>query len=175
MDPKFAAIIASAFNLSFGSWVLEGVATDGVCLDDHRPEKRCVAAGKLPHQSSLQCPSARSLSRPTTYGWRWASLQCLRLPCAHSGSYGAHIMVGAMACITLGSIVVFTAHHVWLRCTGGNNNATGGGTARTTRRTSVPIGASLCDRLLFDAVPYHHVAAQSRRSDNSGRDMRLLI
>ena len=92
-----------------------------------------------------------------------------------SGSYGAHIMVGAMACITLGSIICFTAHHVWLRCTGGINDATDGATVRTTTRTSVPLGASLCDRLLFDAVPYHHVAPKRRRSDNSGRDMRLLI
>ena len=99
-------------------------------------------------------------------------------------------MVGAMAAITLGSIVLFSARHVWLYCTGGLNAAVSGDTRQpgqisvpTSRRPSVPLGASLCDRLMFRGFPHHHIAEQRagllgnkpQGAVRPDRDLRLLI
>ena len=102
-----------------------------------------------------------------------------------SGSYEANVMVGAMAFIVLGSIVAFCARHIWLRCTGAGGDAAGSDNRQpsgnhplhtsTTTCRSVPLGARLCDRILFGAVPYDRGAKRRARVNDSGRDLRLLI
>ena len=102
-----------------------------------------------------------------------------------SGSYGANVMVGAMAFIIVGSIVAFCARHVWLRCTGAVGNAVGSDNrqhsdnhqlyASTTTRRSVPLGARLCDSMLFGDVAYDRGAKRRAGANDSGRDLRLLI
>ena len=97
-----------------------------------------------------------------------------------SGSRGSNILVGCMACVTLGSIALFSVRHVWLRCVGegeeGADVAPDGAQRREEQRqrqvASVPAGAALCDRLLFGAESYGGRAGARGRA---GRDLSLLI
>ena len=87
------------------------------------------------------------------------------------GSIGANILVGCMACITIGGLILLIGRHMlilWLRCccTTANNkgedngNGRGRGGGRRKRSSgSIPVGAQLCDTLLFGPLPPYMYAA----------------
>ena len=85
------------------------------------------------------------------------------------GSIGANLLVGCMACITIGGLILLIGRHVWLRCCtttnkgedNGNGRGRGGGGGRRKRSSSssIPVGAQLCDTLLFGPLPPYMYAA----------------
>jgi hypothetical protein len=86
------------------------------------------------------------------------------------GSIGANILVGCMACITIGGLILLIGRHIWLRCCcttctannkgedNGNGRGRGGG-RRKRSSGSIPVGAQLCDTLLFGQLPPYMYAA----------------
>jgi hypothetical protein len=83
------------------------------------------------------------------------------------GSIGANILVGCMACITIGGLILLIGRHIWLRCCcttankgedNGNGRGRGGG-RRKRSSGSIPVGAQLCDTLLFGPLPPYMYAA----------------
>lgn len=73
------------------------------------------------------------------------------------GSSAAHVLVGCMGCITIGGLVLMIFQHLWLRCKHCDSVNVGDerGDLRTSAsdisstRRSIPVGAYLCDKLLF--------------------------
>eukprot|EP01046_Picozoa_sp_COSAG06_P050142 COSAG06_NODE_7873_length_2346_cov_1.939475_2_plen_169_part_00 len=82
------------------------------------------------------------------------------------GSIGANLLVGCMACITIGGLILLIGRHIWLRCCttankgedNGNGRGRGGG-RRKRSSGSIPVGAQLCDTLLFGPLPPYMYAA----------------
>ena len=70
------------------------------------------------------------------------------------GSLAAHMLVGCMGCITVGGLALLICRHLWLRCNGCGSVRDERGVLRAntsdfSRRRSIPVGARLCDQLLF--------------------------
>jgi uncharacterized membrane protein YfcA len=82
------------------------------------------------------------------------------------GSLAANVLVGCMACITIG-LVLLMGRHVWLRCCGGADAAVGeyGTRLLAQCRSNVPAGARLCDTLLFGADPHRSSVGGRQQAD----------
>ena len=93
------------------------------------------------------------------------------------GSLAANVLVGCMACITIGGLALLISRHVWLRCCGGAAlGPSDPGQERSTpllaqRGRSIPVGARLCDTLLFGADPYRWSSVAERQA---GQDMIIV-
>ena len=75
------------------------------------------------------------------------------------GSSAAHVLVGCMGCITIGGLALLISLHLRIRCKRCDvGNAPGDlrtSTGDTSSASSIPVGAYLCDKLLFGDVGTH--------------------